>query len=67
MLNNFNIKKLRITLCNQITAIQDGTVTAENAREISRTSQALLESIRLEILYKRSINAANPNIDFMDY
>lgn len=37
----------------------------EIAREISRTSQAILESVRLELEYNKELNAKN-KIDFLE-
>jgi hypothetical protein len=67
ILQSFDVKSLRETLCKQINSIEEGTTNIEKAREISRTSQAILESVRLEILYRKTINGKEASIDFMDY
>jgi hypothetical protein len=60
-----NIKTLREKLVNQIDKIEKGEIPIDQAREISRTSQAILDSVRLEIEYSKSIKT-KVKIDFMD-
>ncbi len=59
------IKDLRDKLSNQIEKLEKKEVPVEVAREISRTSSAILESVRLEIEYNKHINRKS-KIDFME-
>lgn len=59
------INKLRDKLIEQIDKIEKGEIPLEKAREISRTSQAILESVRLEIEYSKLINS-KVKIDFLE-
>jgi exonuclease VII small subunit len=59
------INNLRDRLIEQIDKIEKGEMPLEQAREISRTSQAILESVRLEIEYSKLINS-KLKIDFME-
>ena len=47
------INNLRTKLINQIEKLENKEIPIEVAREISRTSQAILESVRLELEYKK--------------
>lgn len=60
------INKLRDQLISQIDKLEKGEISIDTAREITRTAQTITESIRVEIIYSKSINT-KPNIDFMEY
>lgn len=60
------VNKLREKLINQIEKLENKEVPVEVAREISRTSQAVLESVRLELEYNRELNTKQ-KIDFLEY
>lgn len=59
------INQLRKKLANQIEKLEKKEIPIEVAREVSRTSSAILESIRLEIEYNKHINRKD-TIDFME-
>jgi len=59
-----NYKKIK-ECSKQIEKLEIGEIPLEQAREISRTSQAILESVRLEIEYSKLINR-KLIIDFME-
>lgn len=59
------VNKLREKLITQIDKLEKKEVPVEIAREISRTSQAILESVRLELEYNKELNAKN-KIDFLE-
>jgi hypothetical protein len=60
------MNKLRDQLLDQINKLEDGSISLETAREVTRTAQAVTESIRVEIIYSKSINTKR-KIDFMEY
>ena len=49
------VNSLREKLISQIEKLENKEVPVEVAREISRTSQAVLESVRLELEYNREL------------
>lgn len=60
------INKLRDTLISQIDKIVKGEVSLEKAREISRTSQAIVDTIRVELKYSNNIKSKK-KINFLEY
>lgn len=60
------INKLRDQLISQITKLENGEISIDTAREITRAAQTITETIRVEIIYSKSINT-KPKIDFMEY
>jgi len=56
---------LREKLINQIEKMERKEIPIEVAREISRTSQAILESVRLELEYNKELNTKQ-KIDFLE-
>ena len=59
------IKNLRDLLISQISKIESGEVSLDKAREISRTSQVVVDTIRVELKYSKMIKSKS-NIDFLD-
>lgn len=59
------VNNLRDKLINQIEKLENKQVPVEVAREISRTSQAILESVRLELEYNRELNTKQ-KIEFLE-
>lgn len=59
------VNDLRNKLINQVEKLEAGEVPVELAREVSRTSQAILDSVRLEIEYNKHINRKT-TIDFLE-
>lgn len=60
------VNSLREKLISQIEKLENKEVPVEVAREISRTSQAVLESIRLELEYNRELKNKK-EIEFLEY
>jgi exonuclease VII small subunit len=60
------INELRDQLANQITKLENGEMPLKTAKEITRTTQAIIESIRVEIIYSKHVKT-KCKIDFMDY
>ena len=60
------MNKLRDQLVDQISKLEKGEISLDTAREITRTAQSITESIRVEIIYSKSIKT-KPKIDFMEY
>ncbi len=60
------INKLRDQLISQITKLENGEIPIDTAKEITRAAQTITETIRVEIIYSKSINT-KPKIDFMEY
>lgn len=60
------VNKLREKLITQIDKLEKKEVPVEVAREISRTSQAVLESVRLELEYNKELKNKD-KIDFLEY
>ena len=60
------VNSLREKLISQIEKLENKEVLVEVAREISRTSQAVLESVRLELEYNRELKNKK-EIDFLEY
>jgi hypothetical protein len=60
------VNNLRDKLLNQIDKLESGQIPLDTAREISRTAQSVIESIRVEIIYSKSISSKK-KIDFMEY
>jgi ubiquitin C-terminal hydrolase len=60
------INKLRDQLISQITKLENGEISIDTAKEITRAAQTITETIRVEIIYSKSINT-KPKIDFMEY
>ncbi len=60
------INKLRDQLITQISKLESGEISIDTAREITRAAQTITETIRVEIIYSKSINT-KPKIDFMEY
>lgn len=60
------INKLRDTLISQIDKIEKGEVSLEKAREISRTSQVIVDTIRVELKYSNNIKSKK-QISFLEY
>lgn len=58
------VNNLREKLINQIEKLEK-EIPIEVAREISRTSQAILESVRLELEYNKELNTKKI-IDFLE-
>ena len=59
------VNNLRDKLINQIEKLENKEIPIEVAREISRTSQAILESVRLELEYNKELNTKQ-KIDFLE-
>lgn len=59
------VNNLRDKLICQIEKLENKEIPIEVAREISRTSQAILESVRLELEYNKELNTKQ-KIDFLD-
>jgi len=59
------VNNLRDKLINQIEKLEKKEIPIEVAREISRTSQAILESVRLELEYNKELNTKQ-KIDFLE-
>ena len=59
------VNNLREKLVNQIDKLENKEIPIKVAREISRTSQAILESVRLELEYNRELNTKK-KIDFLE-
>ena len=59
------VNNLREKLINQIEKLEKKEIPIEVAREISRTSQAILESVRLELEYNNELNTKKI-IDFLE-
>lgn len=59
------VNNLRDKLINQIEKLEKKEIPIEVAREISRTSQAILESVRLELEYNKEFNTKQ-KIDFLE-
>ena len=59
------VNNLRDKLINQIEKLEKKEIPIEVAREISRTSQAILESVRLELEYNNELNTKKI-IDFLE-
>lgn len=60
------INKLRDQLVTQIEKLEKGEISIDTAREITRAAQTITDTIRVEIIYSKSINTKR-KIDFMDY
>lgn len=60
------VNKLREKLITQIDKLEKKEVPVDVAREISRTSQAVLESVRLELEYNKELKNKD-KIDFLEY
>ena len=59
------INNLREKLINQIDKLEKKEIPIDVAREISRTSQAILESVRLELEYNKELNTKK-KINFLE-
>jgi hypothetical protein len=59
------VNNLRDKLINQIEKLENKEIPIDVAREISRTSQAILESVRLELEYNKELNTKQ-KIDFLE-
>ena len=59
------VNNLREKLINQIEKLEKKEIPIDVAREISRTSQAILESVRLELEYNKELNTKQ-KIDFLE-
>ena len=59
------VNNLRDKLINQIEKLENKEIPIDVAREISRTSQAILESVRLELEYNKEFNTKQ-KIDFLE-
>ena len=60
------INKLRDQLISQIIKLENGEISIDTAKEITRAAQTITDTIRVEIIYSKSINT-KPKIDFMEY
>jgi hypothetical protein len=60
------INKLRDQLINQITKLENGEISIDTAKEITRAAQTITDTIRVEIMYSKSINS-KLKIEFMEY
>lgn len=60
------INELRETLISQIKKIENGQISLDKAREISRTSQVIVDTVRVELNYSKSVKNKN-KVDFLEY
>jgi uncharacterized Zn finger protein len=60
------INKLRDTLISQIEKIEKGEISLDKAREISRTSQVIIDTVRVELTYSKNIKSKK-SVSFLDY
>lgn len=60
------INELRETLISQIKKIENGQISLDKAREISRTSQLIVDTVRVELNYSKSVKNKN-KVDFLEY
>ena len=49
------INELRETLISQIKKIENGQISLDKAREISRTSQVIVDTVRVELNYSKKL------------
>ena len=59
------VNNLRDKLICQIEKLENKEIPIDVAREISRTSQAILESVSLELEYNKELNTKQ-KIDFLE-
>jgi len=60
------INILRDKLISQIDKIEKGEISLDKAREISRTSQVIVDTVRVELTYSKSIKNKN-KVSFLEY
>jgi len=60
------INKLRDTLISQIEKIEKGEISLDKAREISRTSQVIVDTVRVELTYSKNIKSKK-SVSFLEY
>ena len=60
------INELRETLISQIKKIENGQISLDKAREISRTSQVIVDTVRVELNYSKSVKNKN-KVGFLEY
>ena len=62
-----NIKEIREALSNEIIKLQKGESTPNVANAITKSVNAIMSSIRLEIEFHKLFGVGKPEIEFLTY